>query len=283
VQVNLTAACKAHKKVFDFDFGTLDIKSRGAKGNILTKYPIRKVSQLEVGSSSLGSVKLWIDRVSGRLNHDERGDFIGKFDTGDQLIAIFKNGTYKVVEIDVNMKFDGENLIDIAKLEPDTILSCVYYEGDRGWTMVKRFLIETQTLNQEFRFISESKSSKLYYASLHEEPVLSYTYKKDRVKHDKELEILIFVGLKGWKAAGNKLGEFKLLKVEDLTDKPEVDDDIEEIIVSKKETSKPKSSQKGAAKRAAKPKSSSKKKPGRSKKAKDGDSLGPGDTIEFDF
>jgi len=266
VSIQLTAASKAHKKQFDFDFGTLDIKGRGSKGNIVTKYPIRKVTQLEVGSSTLGAVKLWIDKVSGRLNADERGKYLGKFDTGDQLIAIYKNGTYEISDLDENKKYDAENLLDLAKLEPDTILSCVYYDGDRGWTMVKRFLIETQTLDQPFRFISEHKSSKLYYASLDEEPKLSYTYKKDKVKHDKELEILIFVGVKGWKAAGNKLGEFKLLKVEDRTE-PKDPPKVKKTVTSKGTSSQKKTAAKGKT----------------GKKDKNGEDLALGDTIEFDF
>jgi len=142
VQILLSAACKAKKKKIEFDFAELDIKGRGSKGIIVTRYPIRKVEQTALGSSSLGAVKLWIDKISGRLNKDDRGKFLGKFDTGDNLVAVYKNGTYLVSDLDQNKKYDAANLIDLAKLNAKSVLSCVYYEGAKGWTMVKRFQIE---------------------------------------------------------------------------------------------------------------------------------------------
>ncbi|MDX1409746.1 MAG: DNA gyrase subunit A, partial [Saprospiraceae bacterium] len=73
VEVQLTPGCRAKKKVFEFDFGELSIKGRGSKGNIVTKYPVRKVVQKELGKSTLGAITLWIDEASGRINTEERG------------------------------------------------------------------------------------------------------------------------------------------------------------------------------------------------------------------
>ena len=250
VQIQLSPGCKAKKKVFEFDFADLDIKGRGSKGNIVTKYPVRKVSLIEVGQSSLGAMKLWMDEVSGRLNKEERGIFLGDFDTGDNIIALYKNGSYEIMELNLDRKLDASNIVDIRKLDKDAVISCLYYEGEKGWTMVKRFQIETTSLNQSFKFISEHGSSKLYYASLEENPVVSFSYKKNKKKEDQTLNLAEFIDVKGWKAAGNKLGEFKVLKAEKADSKEEGTKNKEEGEVSNDEGK---------------------------------DKLSPGDTIEFDF
>ncbi len=286
VQIQLTAGCKAHKKTFDFDFSTLEIKGRGSKGNIVTKYPIRKVSQLEVGESTIGAVKLWIDQASGRINKDERGKFLGKFDTGDLLIALYKNGTYVISEADMNKKFDPEKLIDIDKLYLETVISCVYFEGGKGWTMVKRFEIETQTLDQPFKFISEAAGSKMYYGTLQEEPVVRFSYRKNKEKHDEVLKLEEFIEVKGWKAIGNKLGDYKILKIEDAGSN--TDPDVE-IITEESETSGSSSRPKSNSTRGTKSGSGNKKSTTKKKKAPtkgkkgNSDPLQAGDIIEFDF
>lgn len=251
VQVQLTQACKAKKKIFEFDFADIDIKGRSSKGNIVTKYPVRKVTQLELGQSSLGAIKIWMDEVSGRINKEERGKFLGEYDTGDQIIALYKNGTYEVSELDFNKKFDAANILDIGKLKEDTVVSCIYWEGEKEWTMVKRFMIETKSLNTPISFISDSKGSKLFYATIDEKPLLKYSYKANKQKIEEEIDVKEFIDVKGYKALGNKLGEYKILKIDAL------------------ETQKAKKS--AAVKKDAE------------KKEDKGKDLSPGDTIEFDF
>ena len=68
VMVNLQNSVKARKKIFDFNFGELAIKGRGAKGNIVSKHRVRKVAQKEVCESTLGGRDIWLDENIGRLN-----------------------------------------------------------------------------------------------------------------------------------------------------------------------------------------------------------------------
>ncbi len=276
VQIQLTAASRAKKKTFEFDFADLEIKGRGSKGNIVTKYPVRKVTQLEIGESTLASVEVYIDIANGRLNKEGRGEFLGEFDAGDMIITIYKNGTYMLSEFNMDKKYDGVNLIGAAKLYEDTVLSCIYYEGDKGWTMVKRFLIETTSEDTYTQFLTDNRSTKLYFASLDEEPIITYSYKKDNKKQEEELSLVDFIDIKGWKALGNKLGDFKILKVtkvieesqEETEDEPEVKN-IENTKTKNVTNKKNKS---------LKNKSNNKKSPTKGKSG-----LKPGDTIEFDF
>ncbi|WP_235298734.1 DNA gyrase/topoisomerase IV subunit A [Portibacter marinus] len=226
VQIQLSPGCKAKKKVFDFDFAEIAIKGRGAGGNIVTKYPVKKVTQLEVGKSSLGAQQFWMDEVSGRLNKEERGIYLGKYDTGDLIIAFFKDGSYELREADDMVRYEVKELDKIEKFDPDAIVNVVYYEGEKGWTMVKRFEVETSTLATRFNFLTEHRSSKLYFVSTHPSATVQYTYKEDKEKHTEELLIPEFIDVKGWKAIGNKLGEFKILSVKDVS--PEIEEEVDD-------------------------------------------------------
>jgi len=220
INVQLTQGSKARKKVFDFDFSTIDIKGRGAAGNILTRYPVRKITLKEAGKSTLGAIKVWMDEVSGRLNTSSRGLYLGAFDTGDTILVISKKGEYEVLELDLNQRFDVNDVMHIGKLEKDTTISAIYYDGGKGWTMIKRFQIETNKLNQRFNFLTDDKNTKLYFASVHKKPKLSYAYRVKGGKEEGTVDLADFIDVKGWKALGNKLIDKKISSFKDLTPKP---------------------------------------------------------------
>ncbi len=216
VEVLLTQGCTARKKNFPFDFGDLAIKGRGSKGNTITPYPVRKVTQVDVGQSTLGAIQIWMDPISGKINSDERGNFLGEFDTGDYIIAVYKNGTYEIAELDMNKKYDIPNLHSVQKLTDETVVNAVYFDGAKKWTMVKRFQIETNSLNTKYNFLSDHKDSKLLYASLAENPVITYDYKEKKVAENYELSIADFIEVKGWKALGNKLEDKRISKIKEV-------------------------------------------------------------------
>ncbi|MBP9197171.1 MAG: DNA gyrase/topoisomerase IV subunit A [Saprospiraceae bacterium] len=228
VNIQLTQSSTAKKKVFDFDFAELAIKGRASQGNVVTKYPVRKVTQVSVGKSSLGAMQIYMDEVSGKLNQDERGKYLGAFDTGSKLLSIYKDGSYEVNELDLNKKYDVNNIVEIGNYTESTVISAVYYEGEKGWTMVKRFKIETSTYDQKFIFIPESGGSKLYFASMQKSPLIRYSYTIGKTKEEKEVSLAEFIDVKGWKALGNKLIDAKLLKVEKLISEQPEDDNIDE-------------------------------------------------------
>jgi len=213
VNIQLSPGCKAKKKIFDFDFADLAIKGRGSQGNTLTKYPIRKVTQVSKGNSSLGAQKVWIDEVSGRINKEERGRLLGEFDTGDQILAVFKDGSYEVRNLALDYKYAADQLLAIGKFTGKEVISAVHFDPEKSWSMVKRFQIETLKTDTKFGFISEGKGAKIYYASIEENPVVVFSYKKDGKRSEETLSLSEFIEVKGWKAAGNKLGEYKVLSI----------------------------------------------------------------------
>lgn len=227
VNIQLSPGCNAKKKVFDFDFGEIAIKGRGAGGNIVTKYPVRKITQVSIGKSSLGAIKVWMDEVSGRLNTAERGIFLGGFDTGHNLIAIYKDGTYEINELDLNKKYDISKVLEVSRHTSETVLSVLYFDGEKGWSMIKRFAIETNKMDTKYQFISDSSGSKLYFATTSPDPEIKLSHKSGGSKQEENISLSEFIDVKGWKASGNKVGEFKVLKVEHLN--PAKPEDLSEV------------------------------------------------------
>ncbi|MCB0584165.1 MAG: DNA gyrase/topoisomerase IV subunit A, partial [Phaeodactylibacter sp.] len=121
----------------------------------------------------------------------------------------------------LNKRFDPKEIVHIGKFDPDEVLNVLYYEGERGWTMAKRFLVETTTTGQRFPFLTEDRRTKLLYASLDAAPKVSYSMKVNSKKVEGELDIADFVDVKGWKAIGNKVSDQKLTGVKEVKEEPE--------------------------------------------------------------
>lgn len=220
VSVFLTPGCKAKIKSFDFDFSELEIKGRSSQGNIVTKYPVRKITLKEKGKSTLGAQKIWYDINTGKLNTEERGLSLGGLNRGDKILTIYKNGSYELTEYDLNNRYAYQDLIYIIKYNPAQIITAIYYEGEKGWSMAKRFQIETTTLNTKFSFITDHKDSKLYYVTTHPEPEVLFSYKQRKERIDEILTVHQFVDVKGWKAIGNKIEDVPLISVVDQSKEP---------------------------------------------------------------
>ncbi|MCX7638700.1 MAG: DNA gyrase/topoisomerase IV subunit A, partial [Cyclobacteriaceae bacterium] len=232
VEIKLSQSSTARKKVFEFDFADLEVKGRGARGITVTKYPVRKVDKVREGTSTLGKIDMWYDSLAGRLNRDKRGYYLGKFDSNDQLIAFYTNGSYKISSFDLSLRFDPEKTLRVEKFNPKKPVSAVYVDGQSKQYMVKRFLVETTTLDKEFHFISEAIGSRLVVATMKDDPEVEVELikgkSKDKTKETLNLEELIDV--KGWKALGNRLTPHKVVKValpEEIQE-TSVDEEIEE-------------------------------------------------------
>jgi topoisomerase-4 subunit A len=80
--------------VFEKDFSDIVIKGRQSMGNILTKAEVHKISLKQKGGSTLGGRKVWFDRDVLRLNYDGRGDYIGEFQSDDQILVVNEKGEF---------------------------------------------------------------------------------------------------------------------------------------------------------------------------------------------
>ena len=225
VTVYLTAASKARKKVFDFDFSELEIKGRGAGGNILTKYPVRKIQFKSAGVSTLGGLNIWYDPVVGRLNTDERGDKLGNFMADDLIVAFYKDGTYELTSFELTNRYEINQMVHISKLNQEKPISAVHYDAESKTFYVKRFLIETSTVGKRFNFISESKGSKLLFALNDDQAPVVVKYKDGRSHKTKEYNLEELIDVKGWKALGNKFPVQSIIEVTQVKEEKAKSDD----------------------------------------------------------
>lgn len=213
VTVFLTAGAKARVKVFDFDFKDLEIKGRVAKGNILTKYPVRKIQLKMEGVSTLGGLDIYFDPSVGRLNTDERGDFVGNFLGEDKVLVFYKDGSYELTTFELTNRYEPENILLIEKYDPESVVSSIYYDGVHKMYYVKRFVIETSTLNKKFNFISDHKQSKLTIVSTEKQPQVKVKFKLDKEVEEKVYDMDMLIDVKGWKSVGNRLSNHKVMNI----------------------------------------------------------------------
>jgi len=209
IKINLHFKCAAKKKEFEYDFNDIIIKNRFSKGNILTKYPIRKIIQHQLGKSTFGGKKIWFDEAIGKLNFDGRGELLGRFEADDNILVVYKTGEYEVSSIDVSKRFNFSNIDILTKLNSETIITSLHYIGNKKSYFIKRFKIETNQLNKLFLFIDDSRGSKFIKSTNLLNPIFKFNYRlKSGEKKEKLIDIIDFIDIKGWKAIGNKLSDY---------------------------------------------------------------------------
>jgi topoisomerase-4 subunit A len=232
ITVNLQAQSKAKIKQYDFDFSKIAIKNRSAMGNILTKYPVRKLTFKNAGVSTLGGVDIWYDGVIGRLNRDERGVHLGNFGPTDNILVVYKDGSYELTNFDLTNHYEPSTIEVLAKFSPGLIVTAIYYDGGQKLHYIKRFVIETSTVDKKFLFISDAKASKLVLASLDRRPRVKLTLQKVPKGELEVQEVLAeeLVDVRGWRAIGNKINAFKLKEAVWLESLEEEVPDTSEVV-----------------------------------------------------
>src|SRR6187549_3357286 len=161
IRILLTPGSKAHKKELEYNFAELEITGRSSKGITVTKYPIKSdgVKLKEAGKSTIAGKKLWYDDQFGRLNADEKGQYLGTFDADDKILVAYSDGNYEITDQELTQKLDAEKVLLIEKFDPEKIVTTVYADMDKKQYMVKRFKIETTTLKNKFLFIKEGEGN----------------------------------------------------------------------------------------------------------------------------
>lgn len=213
VQVLLRQTGSIKKLKFDLDFADILIKGRNSKGNIVSKYPIKRVELKEKGLSTLKPRKIWFDDTVQRLNLDARGEYLGEFKKDDRLLIINQSGKIKTVIPDVTLRFD-DGMILLEKWKPKKPISAIYWEGEKELFYVKRFLVENE--DREEIFITEHPKSYLEIISTDYKPVVELEFYKPRGKDPKEnqtVNLEEFIAIKGINAQGNQLTKEKVKQI----------------------------------------------------------------------
>lgn len=220
VMVYLRQVGSIKKLKFEVDFADMAIKGRAVKGNIVTKYPVKRIELKEEGVSTLKPRRIWFDETVKRLNVDERGELLGEFKGEDRLLIITQSGIAKTIKPELTTRFD-ENIIVLEKWVPNKPISAIYWEADKERFYVKRFIIENE--DKEENFIGDNPKSYLEIISTDYLPVAEVVYSKIRGKDQKPndlVELEEFISIKGIKALGNQLTAEKVKQVNLLDPKP---------------------------------------------------------------
>lgn len=233
VTVLLKPNSRVRKTKIDIDFSELAIKGRDSRGNLVTKYAVKKVDLKEEGVSTLAPRKIWFDEAVRRLNADGRGTLLGSFKGDDKILTINQNGEAKLVSFDLSNRFDDEYLI-LEKWNPEQAVSCIYFDGEKGIYFIKRFLLENTTNVQTF-MPSEHPKSFIEFVGTADNCTAEIVFAKDKTGKEKENEIINideFITIKGIKAMGNQFAKDKVKTinitipepVEEIEEEPEIEE-----------------------------------------------------------
>ena len=226
IKVTLEPNPKLRKIFLDFDFSKLDIKGWSAKGRILTKLPVHRVSMKSQGKSTLGGRKVWYDPDVNRINYDGNGVSLGEFKDDDQILVVLKNGDFYFTNFDSNNHYEGD-ILRIEKFDRDKVWTVVCTDADNNnYTYMKRFLMEPARKTQTV--LGENPKNQLILITDQVYPRILVTFGgADSFREPMEIDAEQFIGVKGFKAKGKRVSNWNVEKVEELepTRFPEPEDE----------------------------------------------------------
>lgn len=213
--------------IFETDFADLLIKGRQARGNILTKEPVFRISLKEEGKSTLGGRDVWFDRDVFRLNYDDRGDYLGEFMGDDKILVVLEDGTVYLTDFSDSNHFE-RNLLVIEQYDPEKVWTLVYHNSKEGFTYMKRFLLEEDKLRKKDTILTNPDDTLLL---LTDEPYarVEVVYEDETTE---EVEAEDFIAVKGVRAKGKRVSTGTTTEVHELEPlkqpEDEADDDSDE-------------------------------------------------------
>ena len=215
IKITLRPNLKLKKIFFDKDFSTIAIKGRQSMGNLLSKNEIQRIGLKAHGGSTLGGRKVWFDHDVNRLNYDERGEFLGEFQSEDLILVVLQNGEFHTTSFDVNNHYEP-NILRIEKFDPNKIWCAVLYDADQqNFPYVKRFIFEPS--NKPQSFIGENKNSR--FVLLTDEPYPRFQISfagHDSFRDPLEIDAESFIGVKSIKAKGKRLTTWETASITEL-------------------------------------------------------------------
>lgn len=221
VSVILKPNARVRKNKIDIGFSELAIKGRDSKGNLVTKYAVKKVDMKEEGVSTLAPRKIWFDDSVRRLNADGRGTLLGSFKGDDKILTINSQGEARLVSFDLMNRFDDDYLI-LEKWKPEQPITCIYFDGEKDKYFVKRFLLEATTNIQSF-FGNENPKSFIEFVTTEAGAIAEIVFPKikDKQKDPETVDLDAFIVVKGIKAIGNQLTKDKVKSINITIPEPE--------------------------------------------------------------
>ena len=226
IRIQLKPALHLKKLEVIKDLSELAIKSRTARGNVLTKYDVKAITLKQKGHSTLGGRKVWFDPDILRLNYDGQGLYLGEFTDDDRILVITNNGGYYLTNFDLTAHFD-HNIWRIEKFNSEKVWSLAMWNADLGYYYGKRFQMDAQTKLQNM--LGENSDSKMTILTDREEAIFRISF-VDETKLPMEVLMSEFIEAKSPKAKGKRFSTLDIAQIEDITPEPEVEEEDEQDV-----------------------------------------------------
>ena len=215
IKVTLDPAPRLKNIFKERDFAEVMIKNRSAKGTLLTRFNVHRISLKSHGHSTLGGRKVWFDPDVKRLNYDEHGQLLGEFNENDNILVILDNGDFYLTNFDANNHYE-DNIFRIEKFDAAKVWTAVLFDADQqGYLYVKRFMLEATKRKQNY--IGDNPKSKLLFMT--DEPLPRFKVNFggcDAIREPIDIDAEEFVGVKGFKAKGKRVSNWTIDSVEQL-------------------------------------------------------------------
>ena len=215
IKVTLKPNPRLKKILLEKDFSEINIKGRQSMGNILSKNDVHKIVLKQRGGSTLGGRKVWFDADVLRLNYDERGQYLGEFQSDDLILVAMENGEFYTTNFDLNNHYEAGIKV-IEKFDPDKIWSAALYDADQqGYPYIKRFTFEAST--RKLNYLGENKNNQLILLTGVVYPRLKVVFGgADSFREPIEIDVEEFIGVKSYKAKGKRITTFQTESIVEL-------------------------------------------------------------------
>ncbi|MDD4968241.1 MAG: DNA gyrase/topoisomerase IV subunit A [Paludibacter sp.] len=214
IRVTLKPKPRLNKLVFEKDFSEIAIKGRQSMGNILTKNDIHKIALKQKGGSTLGGRQVWFDRDVLRLNYDNRGEYLGEFQSDETILVVSSKGEYYTSNFDLANHYDKDIMV-IEKFDSNKVWSVVLYDAEQKFNYLKRFQLEPS--QKPLNFLGESAGSRLLLMSDVDFPRFEVVFGgNDAYRETMVVDAEEFIGIKSYKAKGKRLTTFEVETINEL-------------------------------------------------------------------
>ncbi len=214
--LRITLKPKKHLRVlqFDIDLADLAIKGRTARGNMVTKNEIHRITLKEQGRSTLGDREVWFDQDILRLNYEGHGISLGKFAGDDRVLVIMKNGDFYTTTSEATNHYE-EGILRIMKYEAGMVWTAILNDADQGYVYLKRFTLDDN--NKKQRMIGDNPQSTLILLTNEKYPRFEVKFGgDDSFRENMIVDGEEFIAVKSFHAKGKRLTNYNVEAVTEL-------------------------------------------------------------------
>ena len=208
--LRITLKPKQRMKIlqFDVDLANLGVKGKLAKGNLVTKAEVHRISLKEKGVSTLGGREVWFDPDVLRINYDGRGTLLGEFFNDERILVIMNNGDFYTTTYDAENHYE-EGILRIEKYREGVVWTAVLNDADQGFTYIKRFTLESNAKKQ--RMIGDNPKSELLLLTDERYPRFEVKFGgADSFREPMIIDAEEYIGVKSFKAKGKRVSNWAI-------------------------------------------------------------------------